>query len=388
MSASIFQEGNRRDWATAAVGRPVVRLLRQADLTAEDRACWAALSAQAGAANIFAQDWFMEAALSHSHDGCNVLLAVVGPERGPWLGVMPLIAESRFGRWPVPNWRTWSATNQFLGTPLVAAQFAGIFWDVLLPFLDAHAGGEVLLHVKAFDADDPVSTALVSHCQQQGRAFHTINRLNRPAHRAGQDATGQGCAKTLGRLRSLRRRLEHDHGSTEVALLEPDQPCAPWIDAFLRMEAAGWKGRVSSALGSHVATEALFRTVIRRGHANGSARLASLSVDGRTIAMSSWFESASWGHGFKMSFDEEFRAYAPGMLLMRDVCERIGRRPDISFDTCATREASDYRRLWRSNRTIMDGAVAIGSRQQRLYFGALMTARAAFAAIKSHFSKA
>lgn len=388
MPASIFQDGNRCDWTAAAVGRPVVRLLRQADLTAEDRACWAALSAHAGAANIFAQDWFMEAALSHSDDGRDVLLAVVGLERGPWLGVMPLVAGSRFGRWPVRSWRSWSATNQFLGTPLVAEHFAGTFWDILLPFLDARAGGEIVLHVEAFDADDPVTMALVDHCQQQGRAFHVINRLDRPAYRAGDDAAGQSCAKTRGRLRSLRRRLEQDHGPVAVALLDPGQPCAPWIDAFLTMEAAGWKGRVRSALGSHVATEALFRTVIARGHANGSARLVSLSVDGRTIAMSSWFESTRWGHGFKMSFDEEFRAYAPGMLLMQDVRERIGRMPDISFDTCAPREARDYRRLWRGNRTIMDGAVAIGSSRRRLYFDALMTARTVFAAIKGRFCKA
>ncbi|NIJ15646.1 GNAT family N-acetyltransferase [Sphingobium vermicomposti] len=383
-AASAFQPSH--EWPMVDAERPIVRMLRHADLTADDRACWAGLSAQAGAANVFAQDWFMDAALSHATDGRDTLLAVVSLGHGPWLGVMPLVAELRFGRWPARIWRNWSATNQFLGTPLVAAQTADIFWDALLAFLDRRAGTEILLHFQGFDADDPVSTALFDRCGQEGRGLHIIQCLDRPAYRAGDDAAGRCDSKMRGRLRSLSRRLERDHGSVVVTLLDPDQPCAPWIDAFLKMEASGWKGRIGSALGSQSATETLFRTVIERGHANGSARLATLSVGGRAIAMSSWFESTSWGHGFKMAFDEDYRAYAPGQLLMHDISERIGRRPDMSFDTCVPRDANSSHRLWRSSRRIIDGAVAIGSPWHRFRFDALIKARAAYAAVRNHFS--
>lgn len=384
---SAFRASNSDEWPVAGVDRLTVRMLRHADLTAYDRMCWAALSAHAGAANVFAQDWFMKAALSQSHNGCDALLAVVSHGRGPWLGVMPLIAGSRFGRWPARTWRSWSATNQFLGTPLVAAQSADIFWEYLLAFLDARAGGEILLHFEKFDADDPVSIALFDRCKREGRAFHTIQCLDRPAHRAGDDADVRSDAKTQGRLRNLSRRLERDHGPVAITMLDPGQPCASWIDTFLEMEASGWKGRIGSALGNNSATEALFRTVIERGHANGSARLCSLSADGRAIAMSSWFESTTWGHGFKMTFDEGYRAYAPGQLLMRDISDRIGRRPDMSFDTCVPREANHCHRLWRSNRRIIDGAVAIGSTWQRFHFDALIKARAAYAAVKTRLSR-
>ncbi len=381
-----FQASRSNERTVAGAHRPTVRMMRHADLTAEDRACWAALSAHAGASNVFAQDWFMEAALNHSHDGCDVLLAVVSLGRGPWLGVMPLRAELRFGRWPVRTWHSWLATNQFLGTPLVSVQSADIFWESLLAFLDARAGKEILLHFEKFDADDPVSIALFDRCKREGRAFQTLHCLDRPAHRAGDDTEGRSDAKTQGRLRSLLRRLERDQGPVVFSMLDPGQPCAPWIDAFLKMEASGWKGRVGSALGSNSATEALFRTVIERGHANGSARLASLSVEGRAIAMSSWFESTTWGHGFKMTFDEEYRAYAAGQLLMRDINDRIGRRSDLSFDTCVPREANNCHRLWRNNRRIIDGVVEIGSTWQRFQYDALIKARTVYAAAKNHFS--
>ncbi|BAV64937.1 GNAT family N-acetyltransferase [Sphingobium cloacae] len=386
LSHGAFRIGDGDAWAAAGARRPLVRMLRHADLTAGDRACWAALSAQAGAANIFAQDWFMDAALRHAGNGHDVRLAVVGHQRGPWLGVMPLVAGSRFGRWPTRIWRNWSATNQFLGTPLVAAPSADMFWASLLAYLDARAGGGIMLHFERFDADDPVSIALRDRCEREGRALHILHGVDRPAHRAGDDAEGRADAKTQGRLRSLWRRLERDHGPVAIAMADPARSCLPWIDAFLEMEAAGWKGRAGSALGSHPATEALFRAVIERGHANGSARLASLSAGGRVIAMSSWFESATWGHGFKMTYDEDYRAYAPGQLLMRDVRERIGHRPGMSFDTCVPRDAIHCHRLWRSQRTIIDGAVAIGSPWRRFRFDALIRARSAYAAVKTRFS--
>lgn len=384
--ASAFRASNSDEELAVGANQLNVRMLRYTDLTAHDCACWAALSAQAGAANVFVQDWFLKAALSHSHDGSDAMLVVVSHGRGRWLGVMPLIAEQRFGRWPARIWRNWSATNQFLGTPLVAAQSAKVFWDRLLAFLDMRTSGEILLHFERFDADDPVSIALFDLCKQEGRACHTIQRLERPAHRAGEDAKVRGDAKTQGRLRSLSQRLERDHGPVAITMLDAGQPCAAWIDAFLKMEASGWKGRMGSALRSDPATEILFRTVIERGHANGSARLCSLSANGRTVAMSSWFESSTWGHGFKMAFDEEYRAYAPGQLLMRDIRSMIGRQPHMSFDTCVPREANNCHRLWRDSRKIVDGAIAIGSSRQRLHFDALIKARAVYAAVKTHLA--
>ena len=79
-----FQSDSSLAWPMSDADQPAVRILRHADLTADDRAQWAALSALAGAANVFAQDWFMDAALSHAPDGADVLLAVVAPIDGPW----------------------------------------------------------------------------------------------------------------------------------------------------------------------------------------------------------------------------------------------------------------------------------------------------------------
>lgn len=364
------------------------RLARLADLTPHDHARWALLSARADAPNIFAHDWFMQAALAHAPDRDAVHLAIVTHLSGAWLGVIPLIGRTRFGHWPVAHWQGWAGITQFLGTPLVLPAHAALFWDTLLGFLDTQSGRAMMLHLDALDADDRVTGALLAHCDREMRAIRTVGRFDRPALRAGEDQGAPHDGKARARLRSLSRKLARDHGALTFSILDAAQDPAPWIDAFLALEAAGWKGRTGSALGSDDATAALFRTLITRGHERGSVRLATLHAGDRAVARSCWFEAACWGHGFKMAFDEELRAYAPGQLLMQAVRDHVGARGDLSFDTCVSRGAHHCDRLWRGTRPLVDIVVAIGPPGRRLRFTALMTARDAYARIKARLTKA
>lgn len=370
-----------RDDDVRGSGRLAVQWRRHADLTAADHARWADLSIAAGAANIFAQHWFMDAALRHSGAAHDVRLAIVSGEDGAWQGVLPLAQETLFGRWPVANWQSWSATNQFLGAPLVRPGAAPRFWHALLCHLDDRPGREMLLHCQEFARDDPACAALIAYCRTSGRGLRMFGRFDRPAHMPDGDAAPDG--KKQARLRALRRKLERDHGPASVEMLEMDGDPADWIDGFLALEKSGWKGREGSALACAPETEGLFRDVIIRGLQHGQARLATLMVGGRAVAMSSWFVHGDHGAGFKMAYDEGLRSYAPGLLLMRDVAERAGRNPAMLFDTCAPTAGGCGQPLWNGRRTIFDCAVAIGPPRRRWLFGGLMQARAAYAAIRS-----
>ncbi|MDZ3832292.1 MAG: GNAT family N-acetyltransferase [Sphingopyxis sp.] len=365
-----------------ALGPCDVRLVRPQSLSDRDRAHWAQLSAAAGGGNIFAHDWFMDAALRHADREEEVRLAIVSEAQEGWIGVIPLVAERRFGRWPVGAWASWLATNQFLGTPLVIPDHAEAFWRALLTHLDAHSRGQMLFFVRQLAFDDPVSAALFAHCAAERRAIRMVERFERPARRPGEPIIAQGDGKAQSRLRSLRRRLERDHGTVAIDTLTAGEPGQKWIDHFLAMERDGWKGRVGSALGCHAATETLFREVAERGHANGTLRLATLRAGDRPLAMTSWFETGAHGYGFKMTFDEAFRTYAPGQQLMQHVADQVAARPEIYFDTCTPQRATSCRSMWQSKRTIFNGAVAIGSAPRRAGFEALMNARAAYAALR------
>lgn len=359
-----------------------VRLVKWESLTPEEHDRWRALSDHAGAGNIFSQHWFMDAALRHTAGPADVRLVIVSATAdGRWLGVMPLVAQPRFGRWPARIWRGWSATNQFLGTPLVAPESAELFWSALLAFLDDRASGEVLLYLREMATDDAVYAALMARCAAEDRSVESIGTTARPALNAGEASPHGSNSKRLGRLRSLSRRLEADHGAVSIDMVAPGEDCTAWTEAFLTMEHGGWKGAEGSALACDPANAALFRETICEGHRLGRAKLATLSAGGRPLAMSSWFEQDERGFGFKMAFDEQYRAYAPGQLLMRDIAERIGAIPGMRFDTCTPPQSGGCYRLWPHGRTIASLAIAIGGGRRRLYFDALMRARSAYSVV-------
>lgn len=358
-----------------------VRLIRPAEASADDHAKWAALSRVAGEANIFAQHWFMHAALTHADAQDDVRIAIVEEKAGGWVGVLPLFREATFGRWPVRTWTNWLATNQFLGTPLVLPDRAEHFWRLLLSHLDTHSEGEMLLFIRQLAFDDPASAALFAHCAAADRPIRMTHRHERPARRPEAPIDGCPDSKTASRLRGLRRKLERDHGAVSIEILSDSDDPMSWIEAFLPLEQSGWKGRRGSALGCDQATESLFRDVIALGQANGSLRLASLRAGGKNIAMTSWFETATHGYGFKMAFDESYRSYAPGQQLMQEISAHIAAARHLYFDTCAPEGTTSYHRLWPNRRMIFDGAVALGSTPRRLAFETLMNARNFYATI-------
>lgn len=366
-------------------GELAVRLLRADGLGALDRARWAELSSSARNTNIFIRPWFMESALRHSGVAEEVRLAIVSRSDGVWLGVLPLVREARFGRWPVGAWRTWASTNQFLGGPLVRAGAADRFWQALLAHLDTRADGAMLIHCRQF-ADDDAAMALLGRCKQEGRGYRELDRFVRPARIPGLDGAYAAGAdgKARARLRSLWRRIERDHGPVAIDMVGIEGDCAAWIDRFLTLEASGWKGRAGSALACDRATENLFRDVIHRAQDRGQVRLATLTAGTRVLAMSSWFVTGDCGFGFKMTFDESYRCYAPGQLLMHHIAEQVAGNPALHFDTCNGPSAPGSHPSWTGRRTICDYAVAIGPPPRRRMFDGLMRMRAALAAAARH----
>lgn len=357
-------------------GGCTARMVAVADLTAADRKRWRDLSAAAGGANLFAEYWFMDAALRHSASAQDACLAVVERGDGRWAGVLSLTLERRFGRWPVVNWQSWSATNQFLGSPLVRRGAEYDFWVALLSHLDGQGAGASLLHACQFAWDDPACAALREVCAEEGRGFRLLARHDRPAHLPQREPVAGG--KAQARLRSLRRRLEGDHGPVSLHIEDDDGEGSDWTDHFLALERAGWKGQAGSALACDRETEMLFREVVAEGRKRGCVRLATLIAGGRPLAMSSWFVSGDRGFGFKAAYDEAFRAYAPGLLLMQHIGEEVGRIPAMHFDTCASAGGGCTPPLWNGSRTIFDCAVAIGSPLRRLLFDGLMRARSVY----------
>lgn len=361
-----------------------VTLHRPASLCQSARRHWANLTASAAPGNIFAADWFMEPALRHCGHERSLRLAVVENAAGLWLGALPLTLEPQVGRWPAPTWQGWHAANQFIGTPLIRAGGEKAFWQALLAHFDRHPGLALALYIDTLPLTDPSSLALIGLCAEQGRALHGHHTFTRPARIATRpvsgadaDANNSDLKKLNKRLDGLERKLAQAHGPVALVLHQQSEACEPWLAAFLALERAGWKGRADSAIGCHKATAGLFREVIREGHKRHAVRLASLIAGERIVAMTSWLVADGRGYGFKMAFDEAFRSFAPGRLLMRRVAALAKDEAITLFDTCAVPDAPGDP-LWPDRRAFGSFAVGIGGRARKAAFNRLMAMQTAW----------
>lgn len=353
-----------------------VALYRHDRLSLPDRRRWADLTAAAAPGNIFAADWFMAPALRHCGQDRSLRLAVVKDAAGRWLGALPLTFEPLIGRWPTPSWQSWHSANQFIGSPLVRAGGEKAFWEALLGHFDHRPGLALGFFAETLPIDSPASLALFSLCAEQGRALHQCRSFTRPARIAGSRGDPKAAKKLAKRLDGLEQRLTEAHGPVRLVLHERAEDCEPWLAAFLALERAGWKGRAESALGCHAATAGLFREAIRAGHRRGTVCLASLTAGETIVAMTSWLVADGHGYGFKMAFDEAFRSFAPGRLLMRRVAGLNDGEGLAMFDTCTLPDAPTDP-LWPDRRAFGSFAVAIGGRARRHLFDQLMRAQAA-----------
>ena len=105
------------------------------------------------------------------------------------------------------------------------------------------------------------------------------------------------------------------------------------FDAFVRLEASGWKGREGTAIASHPGARSFYYGFVRRAAERGWLRLHLLELNGTLIAGS--LVVAFGGEGFfvKTAFDESYAQLAPGVVLMaemlRAACEEGLRGMDL-----------------------------------------------------------
>lgn len=354
----------------------LVELRRPADLSQQERRRWTELSLRAAPGNIFAADWFIEPALRHDGTAWSLRLAIVRKPAGDWVGVLPLRLAASISRSPAPNWQSWQAANQFIGTPLVLPGAEKAFWQALLAHFDRRPGIALGLWCGAMPDDLSVTLALADLCAEQGRTLHYLDRFTRPARRAdGSSSLDPGmmeATRTLDQeLDQLEARLAHVLGPVSLVLHDCAEDCEPWLAAFFALERAGKKGQPRKASVSTPAATAMFRDVVRNACRRGFARLASLRAGEQIVAMTCWLTAGRHGYGFKIAHDEAWSRFAPDRLLMRRIARMIAADPPLLFDSCAPR-GTPCDPFWPDERGFGTFAIGIGSATRRMLFDAMV----------------
>lgn len=355
-----------------------VRVVDPLALSPELATAWDRLAGEASEPNPFAERWCLQSAL-HLLDPerhARLLLVRDGCD-GPVIGMMPIAAAAHYGRLPLRHVTGWAHPNHFLGVPLVRAGFESLFWSILLGWCDAAPWAHTLVQVPRLTEDGPLHRALVEVARVRGGEAETVHREERALLESSLSPEDYWDAAVRPKKRKeLRRQANRlaEQGAVRFRRWQAGEPIEPWIDAFLDLEARGWKGRAGSALASHSDTEAWFRAILTAAGEAGKLDMRVLDLDERPLAMLINFLAPPGGFSFKTAFDEDYARFSPGVLLQQVNLDLLD-DPEIAWvDSCAAPGHPMIDSVWRERRALVWVNVPLSAVPDRLRFGLLTKA--------------
>ena len=226
----------------------------------------------------------------------------------------------------------------YCGTPLVDVERGDEAIDAMFDALRADrklTKGRVLV-LQELAQDGPVDAvqAAVERRHLPIYRYESWERgiVNRREEADYEESQGRRDRKEL---RRCRRRLGRVLGSEPVAVDRSADPAA--IDEFIALEAAGYKGDAHVAVATVAGEADYFREMCARFAADGRLRIFCLEAGGRTLAMQILVTGGDGIFGMKISYDEQFAKYAPGVLLHFDSMKACHETTDARWiDTCSS----------------------------------------------------
>jgi CelD/BcsL family acetyltransferase involved in cellulose biosynthesis len=355
--------------------------VRGADALAGHAAAWDRLAADALEPNPFYESWMLLPAL-RAFGGADVSVALAfhpdpaKPHSPPLLaGLFPLQRAHRFKGIPISFLRCWQHLHCFLCTPLLHRQYARAALTAFLDWANADPHGAALVEFNFHAGGGPFEQLLTDLVNERGHGTHVTEAYNRallcPARDAEAYLTATLSTGNRKELRRLRRRLA-ETGPLELRTLAPDGDVAAWVEQFLRLEAAGWKGQADTALAAHPAERDYFAAICRGAFARGQLMMLGLFLDGRPVALKCNFLSGPGAFAFKIAFDEQYARFSPGQLLELDNVTAFHDRPQLRWmDSCAVAQHFMINRLWADRRTVRSLLLAPGRWHGELLVAAL-----------------
>jgi CelD/BcsL family acetyltransferase involved in cellulose biosynthesis len=361
--------------AVVAGDAPTLRLLDwQCGGAPSIVARWDALAREAAEPNPFLESWYLLPALKALQPGEEVRLLLL--EQGERLiGLLPVARHNRYYRRPLPHLAGWSHPNAFLGTPLVARGHEEAFWRALLAWADVNAGKALFLQIAQLHLEGPLFEALTRLIADQNRTGAIVHREARAMLCSNQSPEDYYQASLSGKKRKeLRRQLNRLGDLGKVAFERHDDAAGleEWTEAFLTLEAAGWKGDAGSALALAPPTATLFREALAGAAAQGRLERLTMTLDGRPIAMLANFVCPPGLFSFKTAYDESLAKYSPGVLLQCENLMVLGRADIAWSDSCASADHPMIDHIWRERREVGHVSLAIGGPLRRTLFRALV----------------
>jgi CelD/BcsL family acetyltransferase involved in cellulose biosynthesis len=287
--------------------------------------------------------------------GCYVL-TVSDNER--LLACLPVRSPTRWGPAPFPMARTWKHQYCFLGTPLVDRDpsVGPAALRRLMTGLGRCPGRPRAALLEMVNMDGPLESWMRPLMTVAGgSAVIYGSRTRGILHRSMCEERD---VRLVRRLLRLRRRLEREIGAP---LQLVDRSDAAGVEAFLQLEAAGWKGRQGSALASNPNHAQLLRRWCATLEKEGRLQVLFLQAGDLPLAAQVNLLDGDGLFGFKVAYDERFARRSPGVLLELEARELWCANGQGSFvDSCAGEDNRLVNRVFPGRRTLVTLLLPLG----------------------------
>jgi hypothetical protein len=323
------------------------------------------LAARTVEPNVFFNPRFLAPAMPRLEDR-EVRLAVIrdGDEYKSRLRLLvPFSVEKPAIPLGVSVMRTWSSPFGPLGTPLLDRDDPErVLEDFFAMLSRPHLKLPKVFVLPDMRLDGAVATLLRRTAETRGLPLVTTGKVERPFLESKLDPEAylkQSLRQHhLREFRRLRRRLA-EQGTLEHVVARTADEIRLGLEAFLTLEAAGWKGRERTAMAVDRYRAAFAREAVHRLSEQDMCRVHSLVLDGKTIACLIVFVEAGMAYTWKTAYDEAYAAFSPGTLLMLDVTAQHLEDPNIdATDSCAVPDHPVMSRIWSERKAI--GTLVVG----------------------------
>jgi CelD/BcsL family acetyltransferase involved in cellulose biosynthesis len=335
-----------------------------ADLGDIDEA-WRDLARRAFEPNVFYEPEFALAAASIFGAGVGVLLVWSRHEPQRLVGFMPLrVSRRRYGLFP-PVLIGWTHPYAPFGVPLIDRDEAEAAVSAAFDFIARSPDLPRLLLWPLMPAKGcaGVLTAALTHAGGRMALFGSHRRAILAPMGDRRNYLNRALrARKRKELRRQARRLS-DQGALVVSHAVSPQAITSALEAFMALEAKGWKGHAGGAAAMDADVGVFMRNAVGDLAVRDGARIVQLMLDDRLIASGIVLRSGDHAWFWKIAYDETVARASPGVQLTLELTRAL--LDDESMkqtDSCATAGHPMIDKLWLERLELADHLVQIGSR--------------------------
>ena len=181
----------------------------------------------------------------------------------------------------------------------------------------------------------------------------------------------------------LARKAADEVGPLALTHSTPGEPLEPWFEDFMRIESSGWKGEdgTGTSLLLDKRAQAFFRALIVENAENWETRVYVLCFGEAQVASVLCICSGQVLYVLKTGYNEEYKAYGPGSILIARLIEIMAENPDVSAINLTT--APPWSERWHFDRPSVHEVIITSSTLRGWLYGALYRLKCRLSPLKN-----